>query len=1156
MHSSTGWYSVAYWQKAVASTLTILSLVVMTGGPLFVPTVANATEVQACSAVSHEVVSDTTTTNTGDDPSGNSVVVTPTAVTTSAWTATIAGASWIWSTAAIVDGTVDNTETFTRTFTIDGVPTGSATLAIAADNYYTVSVNGTPIGSEMADENNFSTADSYPVTNLVNGVNTITVVAKNKGIPGDAINNPAGVLFKLSYTSNDCLIKVHIYKYLQDGETTAQVPDNSTAPAFPMNATWQTANLNGGASASGDYVLGNNHGGTALKYAADTSPMTVPADYTTHEVTGGASPVVGPNDACTPGKYQLLGYKTGDSLSAAEGAAITATVPAFTGLSADKYVIVVNKKCADTVVVQNSCPLPDALTDVTVEAIGASPSGEETLQQILNDESYGVNVTTDQKQFQVWNVTAGSSVLIDPIKFVDKFAGHNQVFGYYTNGDTLNFVPVFKTGSITGQESVPLYTAGPFAVTVPVGATTIGFAIKSFSGNSLTGTFATENALNTASEDHVLVYNPSANKYALAFEDLPLSGDHDYNDLVVEVTLHCQAVCEAGVNLLANPGFEATPVAAASWNIFPSGTPLLGWLVAWLPSVVPFNTVNPPAVANAEIQSTGLIGVTASEGSQWTELDADWDGPSGSLSGEPASVSLSQTVPTVIGQTYNVSFDTKDRDGADNAVEAVKDGVAQPTVTGATNGNGWTTHTYSFVATGATTQIAFRDAGATSNSLGSLLDNTNVSCVPPPPNTATISAKKVLCDAEQYLPNWGAGAADITGSTAQSWVDQSNGHCHLVDWKFQWSADGVGNPGDNVEVGGTGWNEFTSSASVPAGARVWVREEIPTGYVPFTGQNTNQNVSAELYCSTDVLNYDNWDFIDPVVAGTTYHCVGFNAPVATHDGDDEDKATLTIVKHTIGGDGKFYFDVTNEDTTSLTTEDGWKSTDISLDEGTYNVTEQTASGWTYNGVSCVYDNESVGDVIPQGESITVDAGDHVTCTFTNTKNVVVIDDDGDDNGNGGGGNPIVCDTGTHLVGDQCVPNGGGGPIQSFSIGGGGGGPLGGQVLGASCGLYMDKHLKFGSGKNDKEQVKKLQQLLNKYGFGPIPVTGFFGPATLAAVKAFQAKYGDDVLKPWGINTPTGLVYLSTLIKINLLECPDLSLQLPPLVPWSANPNAQ
>jgi peptidoglycan hydrolase-like protein with peptidoglycan-binding domain len=87
-------------------------------------------------------------------------------------------------------------------------------------------------------------------------------------------------------------------------------------------------------------------------------------------------------------------------------------------------------------------------------------------------------------------------------------------------------------------------------------------------------------------------------------------------------------------------------------------------------------------------------------------------------------------------------------------------------------------------------------------------------------------------------------------------------------------------------------------------------------------------------------------------------------------------------------------------------------------------------------------------------------------------------------------------------------------------------------------------------------VSKLQIFLNKWMSTNLPVTGVYNPATLAAVNAFQAKYSDEILSPWGIDTPTGLVYLSTLRKINLLECPDLSLPLPALIDWGRNPNAQ
>ena len=138
--------------------------------------------------------------------------------------------------------------------------------------------------------------------------------------------------------------------------------------------------------------------------------------------------------------------------------------------------------------------------------------------------------------------------------------------------------------------------------------------------------------------------------------------------------------------------------------------------------------------------------------------------------------------------------------------------------------------------------------------------------------------------------------------------------------------------------------------------------------------------------------------------------------------------------------------------------------------------------------------------------------------------------------------------------------GGNGPVN-FGFVNGGGSVLGastskGEVLGVSCGLYMNKHVRLGSKKNNPEQVKKLQEFLNKEMNVNLPLTGFYGPLTFAQAKAFQAKYSDEILKPWGLTSPTGLVYLSTLRQINNVECPDILAELPALIPWSQNPNAQ
>lgn len=117
-----------------------------------------------------------------------------------------------------------------------------------------------------------------------------------------------------------------------------------------------------------------------------------------------------------------------------------------------------------------------------------------------------------------------------------------------------------------------------------------------------------------------------------------------------------------------------------------------------------------------------------------------------------------------------------------------------------------------------------------------------------------------------------------------------------------------------------------------------------------------------------------------------------------------------------------------------------------------------------------------------------------------------------------------------------------------------GGSSQGQVLGVSCGVYMDKFLREGSD-NDSAQVTNLQNFLNKEMKAGLTVNGIYDKATIEAVNAFQIKYAEQILAPWKINAPTGLVYQTTLRWINMIECPELALEIPDLVEWSSNPNA-
>lgn len=196
-------------------------------------------------------------------------------------------------------------------------------------------------------------------------------------------------------------------------------------------------------------------------------------------------------------------------------------------------------------------------------------------------------------------------------------------------------------------------------------------------------------------------------------------------------------------------------------------------------------------------------------------------------------------------------------------------------------------------------------------------ETTTVLCpvVSPPASEAVITATKIVCDAEADLPNWGNGGPDITASTVSVFLA---GHptCRLASgWSFQWGNQNVVDPGDAfIGAVSNGWTTFGSTDSngittvaIPLAGitRIWVREVLQQGYIAF-GHQTASNVSAEMYCNADVLNYDNYDFINAPVNGSTYYCVAFNVantvPPACSDGIDNDGDALIDYPNDLGCD--------------------------------------------------------------------------------------------------------------------------------------------------------------------------------------------------------------------------------------------------------------
>lgn len=96
---------------------------------------------------------------------------------------------------------------------------------------------------------------------------------------------------------------------------------------------------------------------------------------------------------------------------------------------------------------------------------------------------------------------------------------------------------------------------------------------------------------------------------------------------------------------------------------------------------------------------------------------------------------------------------------------------------------------------------------------------------------------------------------------------------------------------------------------------------------------------------------------------------------------------------------------------------------------------------------------------------------------------------------------------------------------------------GGMVLGAAtdCSLAVNQALNYGM---RNPEVIKLQSFLNAQQGSGLPVTGFFGPMTRAAVSAFQTAFSSDILAPLGLAHPTGTVGGMTMRKIRDLACTD------------------
>lgn len=178
------------------------------------------------------------------------------------------------------------------------------------------------------------------------------------------------------------------------------------------------------------------------------------------------------------------------------------------------------------------------------------------------------------------------------------------------------------------------------------------------------------------------------------------------------------------------------------------------------------------------------------------------------------------------------------------------------------------------------------------NGIDENCDGSDLACPEEKP-LVTVTATKIVCDDESYLPDWSESDKVITESSATDFINEVNGKndkevCHVKSgWTFQWSNTFEENLGDNLGAFTTeAWHSSSPTGddgkttfTVDGTDEIRVREAMQDGFLHYSGERASTtSVSPEMWCHNDVSYYDNFDFIFDAVRGEHYYCLAINAP--------------------------------------------------------------------------------------------------------------------------------------------------------------------------------------------------------------------------------------------------------------------------------------
>jgi hypothetical protein len=198
-----------------------------------------------------------------------------------------------------------------------------------------------------------------------------------------------------------------------------------------------------------------------------------------------------------------------------------------------------------------------------------------------------------------------------------------------------------------------------------------------------------------------------------------------------------------GTNLLVNGSFEASTVQSGQWAAFSS---VPGWT----------------AIAGGTIELwNNLNGVKATEGSNYGELDY-----LGARDG------FYQTVKTVAGQNYELSFDARSRfAGSSSDIEVLWNNSVVATIP---PGSNWSTYRFAVTGTGGQDRLTFRETSTESvDGLGALYDNVSLIAKQSAVSTTSTATNQTLDLVTQYAAANYASSAPSTSTLTSTQTSPS-----------------------------------------------------------------------------------------------------------------------------------------------------------------------------------------------------------------------------------------------------------------------------------------------------------------------------------------------------------------------------------------------